>query len=78
MEYDIYVFNETTRSLATTYQTGGSGLQVKPTTISSPEYMSYIFGALYLTMWSLSFYPQIWENYKRQNSYGLAFEFVYL
>ena len=26
--------------------------------------------------WSLSFYPQIWENYKRKKVHGLSYEFV--
>ena len=28
-----------------------------PETMSISEYMSYVFGALYLTLWSISFYP---------------------
>ena len=47
-------------------------------TLSIPEYLSYVFGALYLGLWSLSFYPQLWENYKRRNTYGLALEYVIL
>jgi hypothetical protein len=45
-------------------------------TLSIPEYLSFVFGALYLGLWSLSFYPQLWENYKRRNTYGLALEYV--
>ena len=46
--------------------------------VSVCEYLSYTFGSLYMALWSISFYPQLWENYKRQNSYGLSFEYVFI
>jgi uncharacterized protein with PQ loop repeat len=49
-----------------------------PETMSISEYMSYVFGALYLSLWSISFYPQLWESYKRSNTVGISFDYVIL
>jgi uncharacterized protein with PQ loop repeat len=60
-------------------QSGGAvvfSVSSSASTLSMPEYLSYVFGALYLGLWSLSFYPQLWENHKRRNTYGLALEYV--
>lgn len=26
-------------------------------------FLSYVLGWIYFTAWSVSFYPQVWENY---------------
>ena len=33
---------------------------------------------LYFLAWSVSFYPQAWDNYKRKSVVGLNFDFLYL
>jgi len=46
--------------------------------MSAYELIAHIFGITYFVTWSLSFYPQAWENYKRKDVQGLSFEFVFL
>ncbi|XP_059219069.1 cystinosin homolog isoform X1 [Stomoxys calcitrans] len=41
-------------------------------------YTSLIFGWIYFVAWSVSFYPQIWTNFKRKSVVGLNFDFVFL
>ncbi|XP_027202510.2 lysosomal cystine transporter cystinosin [Dermatophagoides pteronyssinus] len=38
--------------------------------------ISAIIGWIYFIAWSISFYPQIWDNYKRKSVVGLNFDFV--
>ncbi|XP_013178047.1 PREDICTED: cystinosin homolog isoform X1 [Papilio xuthus] len=40
--------------------------------------ISYIMGWIYFAAWSVSFYPQIYINYKRKSVVGLNFDFVAL
>lgn len=40
--------------------------------------MSKIFGWGYFFCWSLSFYPQIWENYHYRSVAGLSIEYALL
>jgi len=40
--------------------------------------LSDIVGWLYFLAWSISFYPQIYQNYKRKSVRGLSLDFVYL
>lgn len=40
--------------------------------------MSAIVGWIYFAAWSVSFYPQIWENFKRHSVVGLNFDFIAL
>jgi len=40
------------------------------------ELISTIVGWIYFVAWSISFYPQIWDNYKRKSVIGLNFDFV--
>ena len=42
------------------------------------ELLSIIVGWIYFFAWSLSFYPQIWENYKRQSVGGFSTEYALL
>ncbi|XP_022916293.1 cystinosin-like [Onthophagus taurus] len=42
----------------------------------SVEVISLIMGWAYFLAWSISFYPQIWENYKRKSVIGLNFDFL--
>ena len=42
------------------------------------EILSIIVGWIYFFAWSMSFYPQIWENYKRQSVGGFSVEFALL
>lgn len=42
----------------------------------SVELISTIVGWIYFVAWSISFYPQIWDNYKRKSVIGLNFDFV--
>lgn len=42
------------------------------------ELISTIVGWAYFLAWSVSFYPQIWENYKRKSVIGLNFDFLSL
>lgn len=41
-------------------------------------YLSSIIGWIYFLAWSLSFYPQIYTNYKRRSVTGLNFDFLAL
>ncbi|XP_037955558.1 cystinosin homolog isoform X2 [Teleopsis dalmanni] len=41
-------------------------------------YTSLIFGWIYFVAWSISFYPQIYINFKRKSVVGLNFDFVIL
>lgn len=40
--------------------------------------ISAIVGWIYFAAWSISFYPQIWENFKRRSVVGLNFDYVAL
>lgn len=40
--------------------------------------ISNIVGWVYFAAWSVSFYPQIWINFKRKSVVGLNFDFVAL
>ena len=40
--------------------------------------VSKMFGWIYFISWSLSFYPQIYENWRRQSVIGLNFDFLAL
>jgi hypothetical protein len=46
--------------------------------VSATEYLTYMFGTLCAISWAASFPPQLWESYKRGNTYGLAYEAVFL
>ncbi|EPZ34742.1 Lysosomal cystine transporter domain-containing protein [Rozella allomycis CSF55] len=39
--------------------------------------VSTIFGWIYFTSWTVSFYPQLILNWKRKSSEGLSFDFLY-
>ncbi|KAI8045814.1 cystinosin homolog [Drosophila gunungcola] len=41
-------------------------------------YTSLVFGWVYFVAWSVSFYPQIWINFRRKSVEGLNFDFVTL
>lgn len=41
-------------------------------------YTSLVFGWIYFVAWSVSFYPQIWINFRRKSVVGLNFDFVFL
>ncbi|XP_017017523.1 cystinosin-like [Drosophila kikkawai] len=41
-------------------------------------YTSIVFGWVYFVAWSVSFYPQIWINYRRKSVEGLNFDFLTL
>ncbi|KAL0476806.1 cystinosin [Acrasis kona] len=38
--------------------------------------ISEIIGWTYFVAWSLSFYPQVWENFRRKSVIGLSFDFL--
>lgn len=40
--------------------------------------ISYIMGWIYFAAWSVSFYPQIYINFKRKSVVGLNFDFLAL
>ncbi|KAF7496353.1 Cystinosin -like protein [Sarcoptes scabiei] len=40
--------------------------------------ISTIIGWTYFVAWSISFYPQLWDNFKRKSVIGLNFDFVAL
>lgn len=40
--------------------------------------LAQIIGWIYFFAWSISFYPQIWLNFTRQNVSGLSFDFLAL
>lgn len=40
--------------------------------------ISLIVGWIYFAAWSISFYPQIWINFKRKSVVGLSFDFLAL
>jgi cystinosin len=68
------MFNATTSTLQAIMNIPGASTE----TMSLYEYLSYVFGALYLSLWSLSFYPQLWENYKRNHTMGLSYDYALL
>ena len=39
-------------------------------------YVSHIAGWLYFLAWSMSFYPQIYDNFVRQSVVGLNFDYL--
>ncbi|KAI9230094.1 MAG: PQ loop repeat-domain-containing protein [Piptocephalis tieghemiana] len=39
---------------------------------------SATLGWIYFTAWSISFYPQVWLNYRRKSVQGLSKDFLYL
>lgn len=41
-------------------------------------YISSVFGWIYFIAWSISFYPQIYTNFKRKSVVGLNFDFLAL
>lgn len=45
---------------------------------SSLILISIIVGWVYFAAWSISFYPQIWYNFKRKSVVGLNFDFLAL
>eukprot|EP01111_Echinosteliopsis_oligospora_P004543 TRINITY_DN1753_c0_g1_i1.p1 TRINITY_DN1753_c0_g1~~TRINITY_DN1753_c0_g1_i1.p1 ORF type:complete len:270 (-),score=44.68 TRINITY_DN1753_c0_g1_i1:46-855(-) len=51
---------------------GGSAEPVK----SSLEIASDVVGWGYFVCWSLSFYPQVWLNYRRKSVLGLSMDFM--
>lgn len=40
--------------------------------------LSLVLGWSYFTAWSISFYPQVWLNYRRKSVVGLSLDFLYL
>lgn len=46
--------------------------------LSSLNVVSVVFGWIYFAAWSVSFYPQIYLNWKRKSVVGLSFDFVFL
>lgn len=40
--------------------------------------ISQIIGWIYFVAWSVSFYPQVWQNWKRKSVVGLNFDFLAL
>ncbi|XP_071343457.1 cystinosin [Trachinotus anak] len=40
--------------------------------------ISQVIGWIYFLAWSVSFYPQVWENWRRKSVVGLNFDFVAL
>lgn len=42
------------------------------------DILSAVFGWIYFVCWSISFYPQIWLNYKRGTTAGLSSDFILL
>ncbi|RKP15396.1 PQ loop repeat-domain-containing protein [Piptocephalis cylindrospora] len=39
---------------------------------------SAVLGWIYFAAWSISFYPQVWLNYRRKSVKGLSLDFLYL
>ena len=44
----------------------------------SENYLSDVIGWIYFTCWSISFYPQIIENYLEKNTEGLSVDYLFL
>ena len=40
------------------------------------DVISTVIGWLYFIAWSVSFYPQIWTNFKRKSVVGLNFDYI--
>lgn len=53
---------------------------VRVTVMRSKELavMSAVVGWIYFVAWSVSFYPQVYENWRRKSVVGLNFDFVFL
>lgn len=45
---------------------------------ASLDYLSDTIGWIYFLAWSISFYPQVWLNWKRKSVLGLHFDFLSL
>eukprot|EP01132_Coremiostelium_polycephalum_P008470 gene8470-10403_t len=45
--------------------------------MTSLEILSQVVGWAYFACWSLSFYPQVIENYRRKSVIGLSFDFLF-
>jgi len=43
--------------------------------MNTDDYISAVIGWVYFIMWSVSFYPQVWENWKRKSVVGLSFDY---
>ncbi|XP_072475097.1 cystinosin isoform X2 [Notamacropus eugenii] len=42
------------------------------------DWLSRIIGWIYFVAWSISFYPQVFENWRRKSVVGLSFDFIAL
>lgn len=47
-------------------------------TVAFLQFLSYLFGWIYTTCWSLSFYPQPLLNFRRKSTSGAAIDFPFL
>ncbi|KAE8622015.1 hypothetical protein XENTR_v10005062 [Xenopus tropicalis] len=56
----------------------GPRIRFKVIHSSSIEILQQIIGWIYFMAWSVSFYPQVFENWKRKSVVGLSFDFLAL
>ncbi|CAD7085203.1 unnamed protein product [Hermetia illucens] len=84
--YNITIFGKSPGHLVITSQSQpnetsiSSNVFVRVTVANSMViyYISLVFGWVYFVAWSVSFYPQIYENFRRKSVVGLNFDFLAL
>lgn len=56
--------------------TSGAFVRISVLRLAWLNVLSAVFGWLYFVAWSVSFYPQIYLNWKRRSVVGLSFDFI--
>lgn len=56
--------------------TSGAFVRISVLRLSWLNVLSAVFGWMYFAAWSVSFYPQIYLNWKRRSVVGLSFDFI--
>ncbi|XP_026292971.2 cystinosin homolog isoform X2 [Frankliniella occidentalis] len=69
---------EITANTSSAIKVDGAFLKVTSEHSSEIEIISVIVGWIYFGVWSISFYPQIFENWRRKSVVGLNFDFLTL
>ncbi|CAH0728969.1 unnamed protein product, partial [Brenthis ino] len=86
LTYDIYAYGKSPGHSEVTFNVTPSGfvnldsvfLRITVMHSHAINVISYIMGWIYFVAWSVSFYPQIYINFKRKSVVGLNFDFLAL
>ncbi|KAK3920500.1 Cystinosin-like protein [Frankliniella fusca] len=68
----------TANASSSSLEVDGAFLKVTSEHSSEIEIISVVVGWIYFVVWSVSFYPQIFENWRRKSVVGLNFDFLTL